>query len=468
MEKRLSEAAAEGNVESLLQLLREDPLILDKTIVSCVSETPLHTASILGHVNFVKQLLSSKPELASELDSSCCSPLHLAAAKGHVEVVKELLKADSQVGSVRNLEGRTALHVAVAKGRVTVVAELVRVKPELTRVLTDRGETVLHLCVKYFRLEVLKLLATESVKKDSELVNWRDSDGNTILHTAVTKKQFEIVNLLLTMYPAEVNALNKYGITALDVLNQSPRDLRDMDIENSLRKAGALGAKDLLLITDDGLQDTLPQIAKKLSSKPSSSAQKPSPKHKHTDWLGRKRSALMVVASLLATTAFQACLTPPGGVWQDDYMSDDKGNPESHIAGTSVMAYKAAKDYGIFMIFNTVAFLSSLSIILLLVSGLPLRRRRYMWFQMITVWIAITAQVGTYFITLRNMSPKSTNVQRMLKEVTEISVLTWLSLMGVVFLGNVARMNLWILRKYGYIKEKERASLAEEDDEELL
>ena len=192
MEKRLSEAAAEGNVESLLQLLREDPLILDKTIVSCVSETPLHTASILGHVNFVKQLLSSKPELASELDSSCCSPLHLAAAKGHVEVVKELLKADSQVGSVRNLEGRTALHVAVAKGRVTVVAELVRVKPELTRVLTDRGETVLHLCVKYFRLEVLKLLATESVKKDSELVNWRDSDGNTILHTAVTKKQFEV------------------------------------------------------------------------------------------------------------------------------------------------------------------------------------------------------------------------------------------------------------------------------------
>lgn len=465
MERKLSEAAAEGNVESLLQLLREDPLILDKTIVSCVSETPLHTASILGHINFVKQLLSSKPELASELDSSCCSPLHLAAAKGHAEVVKELLRADSQVGSVRNLEGRTALHVAAAKGRAKVVAELVRVMPGLTRVLTDRGETVLHLCVRYSRLEVLKLLATESVKKDGELVNWRDSDGNTILHTAVTKKQFEIVNLLLTMYPVEVNALNNYGITALDVLNQSPRDLRDMDIENSLRKAGALGAKDLHLIRDDGLQDTLPQIAKTVSSSPSSSMQKPPPKHKHTDWLGRKRSALMVVASLLATTAFQACLTPPGGVWQDDYNSDDKVN--HHIAGTSVMAHKAAKDYGMFMIFNTVAFLSSLSIILLLVSGLPLRRRRYMWFQMITMWIAISAQVGTYFITLRDMSPKSTNVQSMLKEVTEISVLTWLSLMGVVFLGNAARMNLWILRKYGYIKEKETAYLAE-DDEELL
>ncbi|KAL3535558.1 hypothetical protein ACH5RR_004019 [Cinchona calisaya] len=475
MERKLSEAAVQGNVESLLQLLRQDPLILDKSIVSCVSETPLHTASILGHVDFVKQLLSLKPELASELDSSCCSPLHLAAAKGYLEVVKELLRADSEVGSARNLEGRTALHVAVAKGRVQVVAELVRAVPELTRVLTDRGETVWHLCVKYNRLEVLKLLSSESVGKDDELVNWKDCDGNSILHVAVSKKQFEIINHLLTVYPIlEVNALTKYGTTALDILTQSPRDLRDMDIENSLRKAGALGVKALHLITNDGFQDTtnkLPQITKKLSSK-LSSTKKPAPKHKHTDWLGRKRSALMVVASLLATVAFQAGLTPPGGVWQDDdNVTDENGNPvlRRHIAGTSVMAYKASREYGIFMILNTVVFLSSLSIILLLISGLPLRRRRWMWFQMVTVWIAISAEVGTYFITLQHMSPKSMSVQTMLKEVTQISVLTWLSLMGVVFFGNVVRMNLWILRKYGYIKEKERVlSVADEDNDELL
>ncbi|KAL3532665.1 hypothetical protein ACH5RR_006186 [Cinchona calisaya] len=467
MERKLSEAAVQGNVESLLQLVQQDPLILDKIIVSCVSETPLHTASLVGHLNFVKQLLSLKPELAAELDSSCCSALHLAAAKGHVELVKELLKIDSEMGSVRNLEGRTALHVAVVKGRVQVVAELVRLMPELTRALTDRDETVLHLCVKYNRLEVLKLLA-EEIRKDGELVNWRDSDGNTSLHIAVAKKQSEIINHLLTIYQVEVNALNKNCTTALDILTQSPRDLRDMDIDNCLRKAGAFGGKDLHLVTDDTLQDKLPQITKRLSSKPSST-KKPLAKHKHTDWLGRKRSALMVVASLLATVAFQAGLTPPGGVWQDDYVTDENGNAvlEPHIAGTSVMAYKEHKAYGVFMILNTIAFLSSLSIILILVSGLPLRRRRWMWFQMITVWIAITAQVGTYFITLRHMSPRSAAVQSTLKEVTEISVLTWTSLMGVVFIGNIVRMNLWILRRYGYIKEKERVPLAEEDDEEL-
>ncbi|KAG5547105.1 hypothetical protein RHGRI_012960 [Rhododendron griersonianum] len=118
------------------------------------------------------------------------------------------------------------------------------------------------------------------------------------------------------------------------------------------------------------------------------------------------------------------------------------------------MAYKDPIQYGLFMIFNTIAFLASLSIILLLVSGLPLKRRRWMWVQMVIMWISITAQVLTYFLSLRNMSPES--AQSTLREVTEISVLTWLCLMMVVFIGNVVRMNLWILRKYGYIKEKER------------
>ncbi|XP_020549585.1 ankyrin repeat-containing protein At5g02620-like isoform X1 [Sesamum indicum] len=465
MEKRLSDAALQGNVTSLVQILEEDPLILDKLIVSCISETPLHTAATLGHLDFLKELLSRKPELAAELDSCGCSPLHLAAAKGHVDVVKELLSAGGEVGLERNTDGRTALHVAAIKGRAVILAELIRVNPELTRVLTDRGETGLHLCVKWNRLEALKLLVEEN-GKDGELVNWKDCEGNTALHIAVAKKHIEqIINCLLTLSGLEVNALNKSGLTALDILRQSPRDLRDMEIELALRKAGASSVKDLHLITDDWIPQKARQMTKRLSSQ-ETRTKKPVVKHKSTDWLGRKRSALMVVASLIATVAFQAGLTPPGGVWQDNYTVDDKGNPvnDPHSVGQSIMAYQEPKSYGIFMILNTIAFLSSLSIILLLVSGLPMRRRRWMWVQMIIMWIAITAQVGTYFVTLRHMSPN--DVEGVLREVTEISVLTWLTLMVVVFMGNAVRMNLWVLRKYGYIKEKEIQTEGIEDDEE--
>ncbi|XP_073150377.1 ankyrin repeat-containing protein BDA1-like [Henckelia pumila] len=466
MEKRLSEAAIQGDLESLRQILKQDSLILDRIIVSCISETPLHVASTLGHLSFVKELLIRKPELASELDSSGCSPLHLAAAKGNVGIVEELLRADAEVCLVRNSDGRNPLHTAAIKGRAAAVAAMVRVKPECARLLTGRGETCLHLCVRWNRLEELKFLA-EFMCRNGEFLNWKDFEGNSALHIAVSKKNIEIINHLLTWNGLEVNALNKNGLTPMDVLRQSPRDLRDMDIEHALIKAGALSFKDLNLITDEWIPEKVRQMTRKPSSD-QSNANKPVAKHKHVDWLGRKRSALMVVASLIATVAFQAGLTPPGGVWQDDYVADHNGNQvkKSHSVGQSVMAYNQPETYGIFMILNTVAFLASLSIILLLVSGLPMKRRHWMWIQMVIMWTAITAQVGTYFVTLRYMSPAY--LERTLHKVTEISVLTWLTLMVVVFAGNIIRLNLWVLRKYGLIKERETrsASVVDDQDEE--
>lgn len=280
----------------------------------------------------------------------------------------------------------------------------------------------------------------------------------------------QIIKFLLTIPGLEINAINKNGFTALDTLIHSPRDLRDMEIDCILRDAGVLSSKDLHIIAPEWVPSPVkvPQITKSMVSHASTvGSRKPMiTKHKHTDWLGRKRSALMVVASLIATVAFQAAITPPGGVWQADETVDENGNPLTNPrkAGTAVMAYSQEIEYGQFMIFNTLAFLASLSIILLLVSGLPIKKRRWMWIQMIIMWIAITAQVITYFISLRHMSPDSAT--GMLRDVTEISVLTWLCLMGVVFIGNMVRMNLWVLRKYGLIKEKEQKPLDEVDNDQ--
>ncbi|KAK2633164.1 hypothetical protein EUGRSUZ_L00459 [Eucalyptus grandis] len=148
----------------------------------------------------------------------------------------------------------------------------------------------------------------------------------------------------------------------------------------------------------------------------------------------------MVVASLLVTVALQAATTPPGGVWQDDYKVNANGNPvkEPHMAGTSILAHIQRIAYGQFMIFNPLPFLSSLSIILLLLSGLPIKRR-----------------------SLRNIS--LADMRGMLKDVTDVSVVCWLCLMGVVFMGNVVRLCVWVLRKWGYLKQKEKKDSDEDD-----
>ncbi|XP_030551901.2 ankyrin repeat-containing protein ITN1-like [Rhodamnia argentea] len=481
IEEKLSGAAINGSVTTLLGLLDQDPLILDKIIVSCTSQNPLHISSMLGHSEFVGALLAQTPQLASETDPDGNSALHLAAARGHVEVVGMLLSADPEVGTRRNGDGRTPLHLAASKGRAEAARRIVRAAPESARAATDQGETVLHVCAGRNRLEALRAVVEEAGREVvEELVNRRDGDGNTVLHIAVAKKQVEMIQFLLTIPGLEVNTPNSSGLTALDILEQSPRGLRDLEIETALQNSGASLSKDIQSIPYhyDPILDTArktshttttsrspkksPSLSTKRAPSKKLSTRRKSPPE--PEWLSQKRSSLMVVASLLATVAFQAAITPPGGVWQDDYKVDADGNPvkEPHLAGTSIMAHVQRIAYGQFMIFNTLAFLSSLSIILLLLSGLPIRRRRWMWIQMVIMWLAITGQAITYFIALRNMSPADT--RGMLKDVTDVSVVCWMCLMVMVFMGNVVRLNVWVLRKWGYLKKKEKDSAEDDED----
>ncbi|XP_062097773.1 ankyrin repeat-containing protein BDA1-like [Humulus lupulus] len=466
MEKSVEEAAMKGSVKSLLKLLNEDPQILNN---QSHPNTPLHTASLLGHSAFAKELLSRAPQLAPVLNSQGYSSLHLAAAKGSVEIVKILVRVDSDLCLVRDRDGRIPLHLGVLKGKVAAVGELARVRPESGRVLTRGGDSAYHLCVKHSRLEALKVLV-DVLGENDESVNFRDCDGNSVLHVAVSKKQLEMINYLVFNTKVEVNAQNSNGLTALDLLFLGYRDTRDMAIKETLQKAGAQRNTEASSTSYYPDEDTMRVITS--SRKPLTSQKSSSKKPKQVDWLGRRRSSLMVVASLIATVAFQAAISPPGGVWQEDYLVDSDGKPveDPHNAGKSVMADSYPFQYGQFMIMNTIAFLSSLSIILLLVSGLPLRQRRWMWLQMVIMWIAITSLSGTCFVGLIYMTPESK--RGVLYNVTRVSVLVWLPLMGVIFGGNVVRMIRWFLIKHGYIKETppkdgDLVGLEYDDDEEL-
>ena len=90
---KLEEASKDGDVNLLKELLKNDNLLLEKVIGrTSVSDNPLHIAAMLGHADFVREVIHHKSDLAKELNDQGLSPLHLAAAYGHVTVVKELLK----------------------------------------------------------------------------------------------------------------------------------------------------------------------------------------------------------------------------------------------------------------------------------------------------------------------------------------------------------------------------------------
>ncbi|KAJ0090475.1 hypothetical protein Patl1_14530 [Pistacia atlantica] len=121
---------------------------------------------------------------------------------------------------------------------------------------------------------------------------------------------------------------------------------------------------------------------------------------KKDDWLKEMNNALMVVASLIATVTFQVGLNPPASVWQDTRKPSHLHHIY-HMAGESITAYTYSLHFNLFFAFNTMAFVASLCIILLLVSGLPYcKRRLFTWILMVILWVAITAITFAYIFSL--------------------------------------------------------------------
>ncbi|KAK0570669.1 hypothetical protein LWI29_004720 [Acer saccharum] len=214
----------------------------------------------------------------------------------------------------------------------------------------DQGETILHGCVRYNMLEALEFLV--AAIGDHEFLNSKDDDGNTILHMAVLYKPVEVIKFLITSTTIEVNALNACGFTSLDISMLKKRDFKDWEIRELLRHTIAMNSKDIRLTTTFELGTT--EIARTLKSpenhqikvliQPDQDTYTDSgiilPKRHNLEWSDKMRSALMVVASVIATMAFQASVNPPGGLWQDTShgggVATSSTSSKPHTAGFAV------------------------------------------------------------------------------------------------------------------------------------
>ncbi|XP_057514616.1 ankyrin repeat-containing protein BDA1-like [Actinidia eriantha] len=412
MDRRLMEAARTSNVEALTKLLEEDPLLLHSfALAGGGCETPLHMASMAGQLHFVQQILKLRQhQFETELNQDGFSPLHIASANGYLEIVKEILKVVGGLHLCRlqGREGRIPLHCAAIKGRVQVMKELLDASPDSVEDVTARRETALHLAVKNNQFQVLRLLVAHlnHFKKEGVLNN-KDGQGNTILHLAVSRKQYEVVDLLLgersdTKAAVDVNSLNNNGLTALDCLLLFQSEAGDREIEEILRQAGGSRARDL---HTSGAQTTITISNQNQHNQPAAPEQpRRSPAiqvleyfkyNKARDSPSEIRNAMLVIAILIATATYQAVLSPPGGVWQDDSL---QGTTKAHTAGQSIMGSKRTAPYILFLFFNSVGFFASVNMIYVLTSGFPLQ---------LELQIAMFALTLTYDASMTAIAPSN-------------------------------------------------------------
>ncbi|RWR84905.1 ankyrin repeat-containing-like protein [Cinnamomum micranthum f. kanehirae] len=386
MDGKLYEAAITGNVSQLHELLREDANILDRLLFGgAVRENPLHIAARFGHSNFVREISSRKLEFARESNSQGRCPLHVASERGHVEVVKVLLERDADVCFVRDGEGRTPLHMAAMRGRLKVLEELVRVRPTAAWVPTDQGDPILHLCVNHGQWEAFKMLVG-SINDNNEFLKLKDRDDNTILHLLAARAEYKDVKLLVDRLKTEegvVNSMNVNGSTALDIAKAIRTRYGRFKIRRTLRKFGAKKGKEISRNRPKNRTSSKPQLEG--SSNDSQSRDK-------------SQDALMVVAILIATVTYGGALNPPGGVWQDDKMSDCSSS-QCHNSGEAIMSYNFPIIYFFYSISNTIAFLVSSILILMLVSRSSFRRRVLKRYLTVMTWIAVSSMLLTYCLS---------------------------------------------------------------------
>lgn len=136
------------------------------------------------------------------------------------------------------------------------------------------------------------------------------------------------------------NSLNRDGLTAVDVLDYCPRNLRTLEILEILLTAGIRRAK-----------CHLPNQTKPMIQENTITNSSPLPY-----WIEKTRGNMMVVATLIASICFQSGINPPGGVWQD--------SSGGHQPGTSILALSRTWYYKFFVFLNTSSFILSLSTII--------------------------------------------------------------------------------------------------------
>uniref|UniRef100_A0A2N9FU08 PGG domain-containing protein n=1 Tax=Fagus sylvatica TaxID=28930 RepID=A0A2N9FU08_FAGSY len=297
--EKIKHVAQQGNIDDFYNLIQEDAKLLEHIDELPFVDTPLHIAASFGNIPIAMEMMGLKPSFARKLNPYGFSPIHLALQNGHTEMVHRLLQFDGDLVHVKAKEHITPLHyVAKTDYHLDLLPKFLSICPDSITDVTIRNETALHIAMKNNVLDAFKLLA---------------------------------VRHLLYWGLVDINAKNLEGNTAWDIL-QDPRHVDNKEMRVMLHRFRAKPGSSL---------STVPSYAKYLKL----------PKFKYLQVFrtlharemrklsDEKRNTLLVIATLLVTISYQAVLSPPGSVWQDD--SKPETNQIQSLNNSTTAAHKA-------------------------------------------------------------------------------------------------------------------------------
>ncbi|GAA0171020.1 scaffold/adaptor protein [Lithospermum erythrorhizon] len=452
MDRRLSEAILRGDKSTLLKLIEEDnnKSIIEQSVTETLTTTILHLVARLGHVELAMEIVKVFPQLVVAENKDLETPLHEACREGQMQMIKFLVEANNgSGGSVAykvNRRGESALFVACENGRLEVVKYLLNYFPVLLMLELDASTTSLHVAASSGHTDIVKELvkarpdfawkknvqghipfhlacikghldiARQFLRLDDDLstltdddgrtpLHWaaiKDNNGNTILHLATAAKLSNMVVFLLK-FGVEVNALNRRGRTALDIVEADGSNSGLLAIVPALTEAGGKRFHELpnLKNHSGNILSSLniwPTKRLRHSKSPSFSKNQRHNRHRskqiklQNEGLRNARKTIAIVAVLVTTVTFTAGLNPPGGFNQE--------------TGKATRGKSTA--FKVFVICNIVALFLSLGIVNVLLSIIPFRRESMMKLLVGThkvMWVSTLFMASAYIAGIWTILP---------------------------------------------------------------
>lgn len=180
----------------------------------------------------------------------------------------------------------------------------------------------------------------------------------------------------------------------------------------------------------------------------------------------KKDKDLLIAASVIAAMAYQAAISPPGGIASVDAAEAPVPPASSYELkpSDSLLASFYPDLSDIFWIFNTISLMAALSVIFLYVSGFSLKRHIQIWIIRVAMWITLSSMTVAYVCAVIATTP-TTDFGKVSNTFTALifAMVAWVGLLAFSLLVLGVQFIRYIFRN----KNKSQVPSKEENTSEV-